>query len=596
MEGMMHELVGSPADTPLAQAQQLLYQAFGEEDETRRLELARRALKLCADCADAYVLLAEHASRRSEALALYQQGVAAGQRALGEQPFRAMTGRFWGVLQTRPYMRARLGLAQALWTAGRRDQAIEHAREMLRLNPGDNQGVRYTLAGWLLSQDRDADVVGLLDSYPEEGSAAWAYTRALLAFRHKGDTPEARALLQEAIERNQHVPAYLAGQKSPPHEQPDYYIRGEESEALEYIGSFLAGWKATLGAIPWVRQVIGKKRDVPEGRGPLSVIKSWLQRHLRQEDDSWQAESRPLPGWLTSGAEKVRPWVTLVLSETTDLVLAHDIQEAPPSARHVWDALVEAMQHPAAGEPHRPTELQVRAGEHWEFLKPHLEEVGIRLTVAHELVPLDRVLPEMAEHVVGKPRPGLLDMPGVTPEQAARFYNAAALYYQEAPWRKVGYESAIRLECDRVRSGPWYAVVMGQSALTMGLALYEELETLTRMWTEPSDDEENALKTVSLTVIYGEESELVIADLDAARLHGWRVARPDAYPAVFRKELGRSMRPPLSWELELLEAALRAIPGFVNRRAQDDPTPEEMTVPVASGELRLTLAWVPEAG
>jgi hypothetical protein len=44
------------------------------------------------------------------------------------------------------------------------------------------------------------------------------------------------------------------------------------------------------------------------------------------------------------------------------------------------------------------------------------------------------------------------------------------------------------------------------------------------------------------------------------------VARPDAYPEVFHKERGLSLRPPLVWELELMEGCLRAVPDFVNRR------------------------------
>src|SRR5262249_18721017 len=117
-------------DTPLARAQELLYQAFDEPDPARRVGVAREALAVCPDCADAYVLLAEHAPTRKEALRLYEQGVAAGERALGPETFREMAGHFWGVLETRPYMRARLGLANALWTAGRRDEAIGHLQEM----------------------------------------------------------------------------------------------------------------------------------------------------------------------------------------------------------------------------------------------------------------------------------------------------------------------------------------------------------------------------------------------------------------------------------------------------------------------------------
>ncbi len=46
------------------------------------------------------------------------------------------------------------------------------------------------------------------------------------------------------------------------------------------------------------------------------------------------------------------------------------------------------------------------------------------------------------------------------------------------------------------------------------------------------------------------------------------------------------MRPPLAWELELLEGCLRAIPEFLARKQQR----ASVTVPVASGELTLELA------
>jgi hypothetical protein len=140
------------------------------------------------------------------------------------------------------------------------------------------------------------------------------------------------------------------------------------------------------------------------------------------------------------------------------------------------------MQHPAAGTPHRPTELQVRPDDRWESLRPHLDEIGVGLAVAEELDQMEAVFNEMCGHVCGKPKPGLLDMPGVTPAQVARFYEAAAFFFQEAPWKQVGYEAAIKVECAKYQSGPWYAVLMGQSGLTTGLALYEDLEALRRLW------------------------------------------------------------------------------------------------------------------
>jgi len=67
-------------------------------------------------------------------------GVEAGQLALGKTSFRDMTGEFWGFIETRPYMRARGGLALALLELGETDAAIGHLRAMLELNPQRQSG------------------------------------------------------------------------------------------------------------------------------------------------------------------------------------------------------------------------------------------------------------------------------------------------------------------------------------------------------------------------------------------------------------------------------------------------------------------------
>jgi hypothetical protein len=110
--------------------------------------------------------------------------------------------------------------------------------------------------------------------------------------------------------------------------------------------------------------------------------------------------------WIRVGGKPVRPWAVLVTSRSHDLVLAHQMPEGTPPAALLWDTLVQAMQHPAAGTPHRPTELQVRADERWEALRPHLDEIGAGLAVMGELDQLAAVFNEMCAHVCGKPRPG----------------------------------------------------------------------------------------------------------------------------------------------------------------------------------------------
>ena len=591
-------LWGVPAglgeETPAAKAQELMYQAFEIADPARRVAKAREALQLWPDCADAYLLLAEHAPTRKEALQLYEQATAAGERALGPDCFQHEVGNFWGIQETRPYMRARAGLAELLWMNGRREEAIAHLQDLLRLNPGDNQGNRYTLAGYLLAEDKNVPLGLLLGQYGDDGSALWAYARALLAFRLNGDTAHARALLKEAKQVNKYVIPYLIDEKHPPMEPPLSYSPGSKEEALVCLGNILAGWKNTAGAVDWIRQVLKPKKKPAEARkpvGPSANLKARLA-DLDQLPETWQADVRQLPTVIKVGRDFKRPWIIVVFNPNTGMLLSTDVVEDDPTVDDVFARLARAMQRPGAGEPGRPSELEVRDLPFWRELASHLEELEIQLSFAENLDPLDEVLATLAGQMGEDEPPGLLQVPGMTPEKIGSFYSAAAEFFRQAPWRSIGYESAIQVECAKYSGGPWYGVLMGQSGLTMGFTLYDDLKLLRRLWNGQMSDEQNAKLTVATTVTFGRDIEIPLADVEAAQQYGWPVARNDAWPSPFRKERGMSMRPPLVWELELLEGCLRAVPEFLRRRKQADPTPEEMTVPVASGPLTLKLAWI----
>lgn len=240
------------SDEALFQAQDLMYEAY-EAEGARRVALALEALAISSDCADAYLLLAEEtASNLEEARELLEQGVAAGERALGPEPFEQDAGYFWGLLETRPYMRARAGLAETLWALDRREDAVEHQRELLRLNPNDNQGLRYRQAEWLLWLERYDELDELFAGYQDDAAAAFAYTKALAAFRREGDSAEAGRLLDEARELNPHVPAYLSGRKQLPNRLPDYVGFGDDNEAVDYAAGATALWASVPGALTWL--------------------------------------------------------------------------------------------------------------------------------------------------------------------------------------------------------------------------------------------------------------------------------------------------------------------------------------------------------
>jgi tetratricopeptide (TPR) repeat protein len=256
--GFLPEAAAS--DTPLEKAQDLVYEALEAESARKRIQLARRALKISGDCADAYVLLAEEeAGSLEEARDLYQKGVEAGERALGRETFEEDAGYFWGILETRPYMRARQGLAFCLWELGERREAIDHYKQMLDLNPDDNQGIRHELASCLLDEELDEELGDLLEGYEEDVFAEWAYTRALFAYRKEGDTEGATKALEDAIETNPYVPLYLLGHKSLPRALPDLMSLGDESEAVSYVAGALTIWLRTPSAMEWLRRNVDER-------------------------------------------------------------------------------------------------------------------------------------------------------------------------------------------------------------------------------------------------------------------------------------------------------------------------------------------------
>lgn len=252
------------ASTDLERAQDIMYEAWGATSKKKRVDLAKRALATSADCADAYVLLAqETAKSKRQVVELYEQGVQAGERALGPEYFEEQAGYFWGLVETRPYMRARAGFTAALWKMGERRAALEQARELLRLNPGDNQGTRYILLQWLLIEGMDDEASALLKEYEDDGAAAWLYGRTFHEFRTRGRSAKADAALREALEENRHVQPYLLGEKELPMHVPDLIEWGGESEAVEYVYAAYGLWYYTPGALEWVRSV----RDADAGGG-----------------------------------------------------------------------------------------------------------------------------------------------------------------------------------------------------------------------------------------------------------------------------------------------------------------------------------------
>jgi len=119
----------------------------------------------------------------------------------------------------------------------------------LRLNPNDNQGIRYSLLAWLLKLSAEEQAGKLLKQYDEQ-TAHWSYANVLLAYRLSGKSAPAERELAAAMKSNRYVPErLLADEDFQPIEQ---YSLGSPEEAEFAARELYPAYESTPGALEWL--------------------------------------------------------------------------------------------------------------------------------------------------------------------------------------------------------------------------------------------------------------------------------------------------------------------------------------------------------
>ncbi len=243
-------------DTPVAKREEseaLFYDSLEAPNEEEECELLIQAAEMDPGNVAALLGVREFLTLSvNEEVEALRKIVALGERRLGKKGFKDHAGQFWGVIETRSYMRARAQLADALREAGKTDEAIIEWEALLALNPEDNQSLRYELLAAYLATQRLDGAARLFGAYDEcEKNTVFAWGRVLERFL-AGDVPGAGAALAVARKQNGYTEAYLLGHRKLPKTLPDACKPGSKEESECFAESLIASWEPHTAAKKWL--------------------------------------------------------------------------------------------------------------------------------------------------------------------------------------------------------------------------------------------------------------------------------------------------------------------------------------------------------
>lgn len=270
--------IGSPND-PREKALELVAQADAAPTKEKAATLYNKALLLDPNCVDAKIGLVARSSRSAdELIAAMERIIQETHDAWGPAFLEENAGHFWLLVETRPYMRVRGQLVDFYMAFGRFEKVIPHCEEILRLNPGDNMGMREQLLGAYLGANKLNEAARLVrrfvdevaeseaQAHPAENAlrearidrdvfswgATFAWGWVLLRFVTQGPTAAAR-LLVPATKANPFLPEMLLDMRAIPEHTPTMYTEGSVEEAAIACSYLFGAWHKNPSAIAWLR-------------------------------------------------------------------------------------------------------------------------------------------------------------------------------------------------------------------------------------------------------------------------------------------------------------------------------------------------------
>lgn len=241
--------------------------AYQAETAEEALVYAKRALKFNKNNLDAQQMIAEITAESDEDLQKkYEKLIKKAEKQMTENGLfdDDSIGSFWGIFETRPYMRLRASYAEHLIHIGKRRKAILECEDLIRLSENDNLGTRYKLMHLYAFYEDELSAMKIYKKYDGSSQTMMLLPLILLYYR-LDDYTNAKKYLKKLCEVNPEAEDFLLGIDTDEFEDMADEIAESGmikwNSAQEVIAAMAENeylYSTTEGFIPWAWEILNK--------------------------------------------------------------------------------------------------------------------------------------------------------------------------------------------------------------------------------------------------------------------------------------------------------------------------------------------------
>ena len=223
-------------NTKLDDAYDILERAKNAKSTTQALKYAQEAYETCKDCLEALLFQVSLESNPLKSMELLNEGLEYEKNRLTKEGYfiKDNIGHFYGIFETRAYMKGLCQKAFHLTIDGKIKQARDVCKEIIRLNTNDNLGSRYLLMAIYAYLEDESEILKLYRKYPEDTLGMLA--PLFILYYKLGKDNKALEYLKKINEANPNFLKYFKDELKQNKDIPDgCYSVGDASEVINFF-------------------------------------------------------------------------------------------------------------------------------------------------------------------------------------------------------------------------------------------------------------------------------------------------------------------------------------------------------------------------